>query len=118
MIGKDSPFLEKLKHEKEVRQLQVQLTDKMAQLQDKEAKIIELQNDIELLSSTHLDHQLTEEETQCSFQDEEHQAVIKRFSEVLTQREQEGVSLHLASQEKEEEIAELRQALQAKEEEN
>lgn len=30
MIGKDSPFLEKLKHEKEVRQLQVELTDRMA----------------------------------------------------------------------------------------
>ena len=73
MIGRDSPFLEKLKHEKEVRQLQVALTDKMTELQDKEAKIIELQNAIELINHPHQDPKLLEEQTQCSFQDEEHQ---------------------------------------------
>ena len=100
MIGKDSPFLEKLKHEKEVKQLQVQLTDKMAELQDKQAKIVELQTAIQSINPPQNKHLLTEEETQCSFQEEEHQEVVRRFSEVLTQREQEGVSLHLASQEK------------------
>jgi hypothetical protein len=42
MLQKEPSFLEKFKQEKELRQLQMQLDDKIHELQGKEAKIIEL----------------------------------------------------------------------------
>ena len=44
MQQKEVPFLEKYKQEKELRQLQMQLEEKVHELQCKEAKIIELEN--------------------------------------------------------------------------
>lgn len=52
MQQKESPFLEKYKQEKELRQLQMQLEDKVHELQCKEAKIIELENFISQVQNT------------------------------------------------------------------
>lgn len=52
MLQKESSFLEKFKQEKELRQLQMQLDDKIHELQGKEAKIIELENFISHVQNT------------------------------------------------------------------
>ena len=44
MQQREVSFLEKYKQEKELRQLQMQLEEKVHELQCKEAKIIELEN--------------------------------------------------------------------------
>ena len=76
----------------------------MHELQAKEAKIVELQNVIVQMEDPSSHRKLTEEETQCSFDEEsvyEQSELIKRLGEVLSAREQEGVGLHLATQEME-----------------
>lgn len=76
------------------------LVDRTEQLHDKETLIKELQNTISQLTNASASPSKStfEEETQVSF--EEQQAELaKRFNEVLNAREQEGVSLHLASKE-------------------
>ena len=58
-----------------------------------------------------------EEHTQVSFDEDsvqEQTELVRRLNEVLEAREEEGVSMHLASREKEEEIMVLKQAVQAR----
>jgi len=46
------PFLEKYKHEKELRHLQMQLEEKFHELQSKEARIFKLENFITHVQNT------------------------------------------------------------------
>jgi len=52
MQQNESPFSEKLKHEKELRHLQMQLEEKVHELQCKEARIFELENFITHVQNT------------------------------------------------------------------
>ena len=52
--------------------MQMELTCKANELQDKEAIIVELQTSIAQMTQPRSTHKLSEEETQCSFNEEEH----------------------------------------------
>jgi hypothetical protein len=84
-------------------------------LQDKEALIVELRNAIAQMKAAN--GKVAEEETQCSFEEDstlEQEELVRRLSEVLSAREEEGVSLHLATREKDEIIHHLQQTLQGR----
>ena len=82
-----------------LQQLDTQVQAQRESLLAKDIKISHLEDTIRSMNEpSQPKRKLTEEETQCSFGEdtsESQKESLRRLSEVLTTREQEGINLHL-----------------------
>lgn len=114
--------MDKLKYEKELRQLQIQLNDKTEQLEAREAKIIELERLIRNIEGPLPPlSQLNQEQNHPSFDQhalQEQAEAIRRLSEELATREQERTHLDSLTNDLQTQLREPQSQAKTKEEEN